>query len=77
MNKSVVSIYLFKLNNENTCTLCEIWSYLKKPERRYWRNSSIFLPNFERILIHCSGVSIKFNQANAGWKTLLHHVSFY
>ena len=50
--------YMFKVNNRNTRTRCEICSKLtiKKPERR----SLTFTP--------CSSVSIvNFEQVNAGW----------
>ena len=45
------SIYLFKANNRNTRTMCEICSKLtiKTPERRRWRRSGIFIVNFEQI----------------------------
>ena len=45
------SIYLFKVNNRNTRTMCEICSKLtiKTPERRRWRRSGIFIVNFEQI----------------------------
>ena len=38
---NLAGIYLFKVNNENTRTKCEI---------RYWRHSGIFIVNFEHIL---------------------------
>ena len=40
--------YMFKVNNRNTRTRCEICSKLKIkiPERRQWRRSSV---NFEHI----------------------------
>ena len=42
--------YMFKVNNRNTRTRCEICSELtiKIPERRQWR-SGIFIFNFEHI----------------------------
>ena len=45
-------IYLFKVNNKNSRTICEIGSKLtrKTSERRYWRRSRIFFVNFEQIL---------------------------
>ena len=44
-------LYLFKVNNRNTRTRCEICSKLtiRTPERRYWRRSSVFIVNFEHI----------------------------
>ena len=44
-------IYLFKVNNRNTRTRCEICSKLtiKTPERRHWRRSGVFIVNFEHI----------------------------
>ena len=42
---------MFKVNNRNTRTRCEICSKLtiKIPERRQWRHSGIFIVNFEHI----------------------------
>ena len=46
--------YMFKVNNRNTRTECEICPKLtiKIPERRHWRRSGIFIVNFEQILYH-------------------------
>ena len=43
--------YLFKVNNRNTRTRCQICSKLtiKIPKRRQWRRSGIFIVNFEHI----------------------------
>ena len=43
------SNYMFKVNNRNTRTRCEICSELtvKTPERRFWRRSGVFIVNFE------------------------------
>ena len=60
---------MFKVNNRNTGTKCEICSKLtiKIPDQRHWRRSGVFVVNFERILL-CSSVSIvNFEQVNAGW----------
>ena len=45
---SSAGIYLFKVNNGNTKTMCEIRSKLtiKTPERRQLRRSSVFIVNF-------------------------------
>ena len=44
-------IYLFKVNNRNTRTGCEICSKLtiNTPERRQWRRSGVFIVKFEHI----------------------------
>ena len=44
-------IYLFKVNNRNTRTRCEICSKLtiNIPERRQLRRSGVFIVNFEHI----------------------------
>ena len=44
-------IYMFKVNNRNTTTRCEIRSKLtiKTPERRKWRRSDVYIVNFEHI----------------------------
>ena len=48
---SVAGIYLFKVNNRNTRTRCEICPKLtiKTPERRHWNRSGFFIGNFEHI----------------------------
>ena len=42
---------LFKVNNRNTRTMCEICPKLtvNTPERRQWRSSCVFIVNFEHI----------------------------
>ena len=42
---------MFKVNNRNTRTRCEICSKLtiKTPERRYWCRSGVFIVYFEHI----------------------------
>ena len=42
---------MFRVNNRNTRTMCEICSKLiiKAPERRYWRRSGVFIVNFEHF----------------------------
>ena len=56
------NIYLCKVNNKNTRKKCEICSKLtiKRPQRRQWRRSGVFIDNFEHIsyffqvlLLHC------------------------
>ena len=44
--------YMFKVNNRNTRTRCEICSELtiKTPKRRQWRRSCAFIVNFKHIL---------------------------
>ena len=51
INKSPAGNYMFKVNNRNTRTSCEIRSKLtiKIPERRQWCHSGIFIVNFEHI----------------------------
>ena len=46
-----VGSYMFKGNNRNTITKCDICSELtiKTPERRHWRCSGVFIVNFEHI----------------------------
>ena len=43
--------YVFKVNNRNTRTRCEICSKLtiKTPKQRLWRPSDVFIVNFEHI----------------------------
>ena len=42
---------MFKVNNGNSRTRCEICSELtvKTPEQRQWRRSGVFIVNFENI----------------------------
>ena len=42
---------MFKVNNRNTRTTCEVCSKLtiKTPERRHWRRYGVFIANFEDI----------------------------
>ena len=57
---------MFKVNNESTKTICEIWSKLtiKTPKWRQ-RRFGVFIVNFEQIP-HCSTVSFdNFEQDNA------------
>ena len=44
-----VGIYLLKVNNGNTTTMCDICSKLtiNAPIRRYWYRSGVFTVNFE------------------------------
>ena len=44
--------YMFKVNNRNTRTKCEICSKLtiKAPKQSHWRHSDGFIVNFEHIL---------------------------
>ena len=46
-----VGNYMFKVNNRNTRTKCEICSKLtiKTRERRCWRRSGVSIVNFEHI----------------------------
>ena len=46
-----VSIYLFKVNNRNIRTRCEIYSKItiKTPEGCQWRHSGVFIVNSEHI----------------------------
>ena len=51
---------MFKVNNRNTRTRCEIWSKLtiKTPERRYFIPcSSGFIVNFEQVNADREGVN--------------------
>ena len=49
--KNPVGYYMFKVNNRNSRTRCEICSKLtiKTPERRHCRRSGVFIVNFEHI----------------------------
>ena len=55
---------MFKVNNRNTKTRCEICSELtiKTAERRQWGRSGVFLVNFE----HSVSI-VNFEQVNADW----------
>ena len=63
---------MFKVNNRNARTRCEICSKLtiKTPERSQCRRSVVFIVNFEHFTT-CSSVSIvNFEQVFAGWVCL-------
>ena len=65
-----VGNYMFKVNNRNTRTRCEICSKLtiKTPERRHWHHSVVFIVNFELNFPPYSSVSIlNFEHVNAYW----------
>ena len=51
---------MFKVNNRNTETRCEICSKLpiKTPERCQWRCSSVFIINFEHSVFPCPCSSV-------------------
>ena len=51
LERNPVSIYMFKVNNKNTKTRCEIFSKLtvRTLERYHWRRSGVFIVNFEHI----------------------------
>ena len=56
-------IYLFKLNNINTRTMCEICSKLSvQSYLHHWRRSGVFIANFEQIshIVHV----VDFEQIN-------------
>ena len=59
-------IYLFKVNNRNIRTMCEICLKLtiKTPERRHWRRYGILIINFEHI---SHFVLVNFELVNADW----------
>ena len=46
-----VGIYVLKVNNSNTRTMCEICSELTRntPEQRYQGRSGVFIVNFQQI----------------------------
>ena len=64
-------IYLFKVNSENTRTLCEISSKLTKKitQWRHWNRSGAFTVNFEQIshIVLMFLLSVKFSSR---WKCL-------
>ena len=56
---SSAGIFLFKVNNANIRTICEVCSQLtiKTSERRHWRLSGVYIFNFEQI----SHISLVFS----------------
>ena len=50
-NPLAAGIYLFKVNNGNTGTMCEIYSKLtiKTSEWRHWRRSAVYLLTLNRF----------------------------
>ena len=67
---------MFKVNNRNTRTRCEICLKLtiKTRKQRQWRRSGVFIVNFELIsyLVLVFLSIVNFEQVNAGWE-----VSFF
>ena len=63
------SIFLFKINNEITKTMSEIYLKLKikTPEQSQWRYFSVFITKFEQIS-HIVLVFPLLTLQNAGWK---------
>ena len=61
--------YMFKDNDRNTRTRCEICSKLtvKIPKRRHWRRSVVFIVNFEHISHFVLVSIVNFEQVNVGW----------
>ena len=62
--------YMFKLNNRNTRTRCEICSKLtiKAPERRHCRRSGVFI-NFEHMTPYSSVSIVDFENVIACWES--------
>ena len=56
---------MFKVNNRNIRTRCEICTELtiKTPERRQWRRSAVLIVNFE----HTSHLALVLLYVNADW----------
>ena len=71
--------YMFKVNNRDIRTRCEIRSKLtiKTSERRRWRRSVLFIVNFEHILhssilpIYFSVSIVNLEQVNTSWVYLV------
>ena len=66
-------IYLLKVNNGNTRTMCEIYPKLtiRTPEWRQWRHSGVVIDNFEQILhFFSSWNAIAYSKLHA--KLLVH-----
>ena len=60
---------MFKVDNRNTRTGCEISSKLtiNTQERRYWRHHGVFIVNFEHISqLVLLFLLLLFEQVNAG-----------
>ena len=62
---------LFKVNNGNTKTKCEIWSKLTKktPERCHCCRTGAFIASFEQISYHTLYIGVcivDFEQINVG-----------
>ena len=83
----IVSIYLFKINNGNTRTMCEIYSELtiKTTKQREWFHSGVFIISFDQIShiicivdleqlntnCVCSGLPLTFNFSFKGFQACL------
>ena len=69
--------YLFKINNGNTITMCEIYSKLNNSDTRTKSVTSFWRFHWLRAdLAHCSGVSIvDLEQVYTGWVVII--TSYY
>ena len=81
MRPNPVDYYMFKVNNRDTRTRCEICSKLtiKIPERHQWHRSSILIVNFEHVShLALFFVVVNFEQVNAACNrhnNRLHHLT--
>ena len=60
---SLAGIYMFKVNDKNSRTRCEICSELtiKTPERRKWRRSGVLIVKFEQVIADWIPVPLSYN----------------
>ena len=69
--------YLFKVNNRNTRSNCEICSKLtvKTTKQRHWRRSGVFIVNFEHIShLVLVFLLLTFNRKLSAVKELVQHI---
>ena len=49
---------------------------MKRPERRHWRRSGLFIVNFKQILLYFSVSMVEFEQVNVIWEAVSHKHMF-
>ena len=63
----LISIYLFKADNRNNRTMCEICLKNDERKRGQWCISGFFIVNFERFHTLFFVSIVEFEQKNVGW----------
>ena len=67
---------MFKVNNKNSRTRCEICSELiiKTPERRKWRRSGVLIVTFEQVIADWIPVPLSYNHSFLIQLNMIHRI---